>query len=125
MFLLFCSLILRLISALISTFSIRITVSFSFYFLLLDLLEFCHELSPDCKACLYIFNSQRNECYPIQTKGHNICSSPYKIMLISAKSFSADVFILFLSLALLNVGLSSCNLVNIFSIVVHVFRNLF
>ena len=37
-------------------------------FLLLDLLEFCDQLSQTCKPCLPIFNSQQNECYPIQTK---------------------------------------------------------
>ena len=47
---------------------IHILVSFTICFLLLDLLQFCHQLSPACKPCLFIFNSQWDECQPIQTK---------------------------------------------------------
>ena len=65
-FILFFSLILSLIPVLKPSDSIHISVAFCF--LLLDLLEFCYQSSPACKPCLSIFNSQRNKCYPIQTK---------------------------------------------------------
>ena len=59
MSLLISSIILSLILVLKPSFLIHISVSF--YFLFLDLFvefEFCHILSPVCKSCLFIFNSQ-------------------------------------------------------------------
>ena len=58
MFLLFLSLILSLSLVLKLSFSNYILVSFSICFWLLDLLEFCHHLSPACKPYLSILNSQ-------------------------------------------------------------------
>ena len=105
MFLLFLSLILNLIPVLKPSFSVYILVLFPFCFVLLDLLEFCHQLSPACRPCLSIFYSQWNECYPIQTKGTPLfeLAHSYKLMRISCYRdivLCSYVFILFLSLAL-------------------------
>ena len=78
-------------------------------FLLLDLLEFCHQLSPSCKPCLSIFNSQwmlRN------TSQSNICNHRSLSMQTHTYiTFCLYVFILFWSLALiLNIRLCSTKL---------------
>ena len=57
MFLLFFSLALSLLPVLESYFSIHIYLGFVFAFVP-ETMELCHQLSPACKLCLSIFNSQ-------------------------------------------------------------------
>ena len=103
---LFVSLILSLSQVLKPSFSIHTLTSFSFYFLHLSLLELRHQLSLLCRPCLSIFNSQWNECYPLQTKGtYNYLKLP--------------------SFCFYNASLFSNNRKNLFIVTIHIFRHLF
>ena len=62
--------------------------------LLLNILEFSHQLSPTCKPCLSIFNSEWKECYPIQIKGTQLFELVHNKLAFCSYGF------LFLSLAL-------------------------
>ena len=87
-------------------------------FLLLDLLEFCHQLFPSCKPCLSIFNSQW--MLP-NTSQSNICNHRSLPMQTHTYiTFSLYVFILFWSLALiLSIRLCSTKL-----LICHVFKKI-
>ena len=131
MFLLFLSLILNLIPVLKPSFSVYILVLFPFCFVLLDLLEFCHQLSPACRPCLSIFYSQWNEATQFKPRVHHYLNLPiatnscvYRAIVISccAHMFS---YCFYPWPYMLNVSLFSSSYVNLFSIAVHVFHNLF
>ena len=124
MFLLFFNLILSLIPVLKPFFSIHILVSFCF--LLLDPLEFCQQLSLAWKPYLSIFNSQWNEFYS-KPMDKIIWTCLYKLSLIFVITIFAHIilFCFYPWPYILNVSLFSSNVLDIFSITVHVFRNLF
>ena len=103
---------------------IHISVSFSFYVLLLDLvveLGFCHRIYPASKSCLSILNSQWMRTLTNQRDKLHIFVHANFIWL------STDTILLFFCPWSYNAKRPDIyhHFVNIFSIAVHAFRNLF
>ena len=124
MFLLFLSLIVRLIPDLKPLFSIYI-ISFVFVFVFCSPIFFWVFINPSQLVnfvCLFLIH---NESYPHTNQNHiTLCPYPGKrmLMLLSAHMF---LFCFYPWSWILKVRLSSNSLINAFIFVVHIFHNLY